>query len=198
MSKENFLLLSLDDEKSKDIANVVNNKTSKKILNLLADNELTETQIAKKLKIAASTVHYNLEQLKKCGLVDWEKYHYSEKGKEVRHYKLVNKYIIIAPKKDSSFLDKLKTIIPGFFVAIAGTGFIYKMNNSFESTSLRATEEVAAKSYASDQAIEAAAYEVPPLMVQNSTSVDPVFWFALGAGVVILTTLIVLLIRKNR
>lgn len=134
MGKENFLLLSLDDDKTKSISNIVNNNSARKILQYLTQNdEATATQISKDLKLGLTTVQYNLEQLLKTGLVDWEHYHYSAKGKEVKHYKLANQYIIIAPKKDSSFLDKLKGIIPSFILSFIGAGFIFYLTNFKEN-----------------------------------------------------------------
>lgn len=126
MANKNFLLLSLDDEETKQVANVVSNKSSKRILEYLTEKDATESEIAKALKIPISTVHYNLEQLQKAGLVVVEEYHYSEKGKEVNHYKLANKYIIIAPKgQKADILSKIKDMIPSFAVSAGLAGLLY-------------------------------------------------------------------------
>ena len=98
MGKKNFLLLSLDDDKAKSIANTVSNSTCKKILDFLSSSDGTETEISEALKMPISTVHYNLKQLVSSKLVECDNYHLSQKGKEVKHYTLANKYIIIAPK----------------------------------------------------------------------------------------------------
>ena len=87
MAKEKFLLLSLSESKTKELAQAVSNDTCRKILDYLADKEASESELASKLDIPISTVHYNLQQLQKGGLVVVEEYHYSEKGKEVNHYK---------------------------------------------------------------------------------------------------------------
>jgi len=146
MSKNNFLLLSLEDDRAKDIANIVSSKTAKKILKYLSEKEdATETQISKDLDVAISTIHYNLEQLKKARLLEWKKYHYSEKGKEVRHYNLTNKYIIIAPKNsDEGFLEQLKNIIPTLFVSIAGAGIVFFFANDFPSQNSLSAKMVSA------------------------------------------------------
>jgi predicted transcriptional regulator len=122
--EKNFLLLSLDDDDAKNIANILSNKSCSKILDLLTKEELTESVIAEKLKLPISTVHYNLQQLLKAKLITWENYHYSKKGKQVKHYMLANKYIIIAPKgKSSNFLDVIKNLIPVSAIIAAG-GFL--------------------------------------------------------------------------
>ena len=99
MPSKNFLLLSLEDSKIKKVSNVISNESCRKILDYLSGKDATESEIAEKLSIPISTVHYNLQQLMETGLISAEEFHYSEKGKEVSHYKLANKYIIIAPKK---------------------------------------------------------------------------------------------------
>jgi predicted transcriptional regulator len=130
MTKKNFLMLSLDDDKINKVANVVSNASCKKILDYLADqNDVTETKISEDLKIPASTVNYNMKQLIDAGLVEADEYHYSEKGREVLHYKLANKYIIIAPKKEKGLKSIIKNILPSAFI-IASIGIIYEIYNT--------------------------------------------------------------------
>jgi DNA-binding transcriptional ArsR family regulator len=124
MPSEPFMLVSLKEDKAKKLAQVMSNPTCTRILEYLAGKDATESQIAKDLKIPLSTVHYNLQQLREAKLVIVDEFHYSEKGREVNHYKLANKYIIIAPQEDSSFVAHLKKYLPvvvivaGFSVAI--------------------------------------------------------------------------------
>jgi len=127
MKKDPFLLVSLEESESKALAQVISNDTARKILDLLSKEEsATETDISKKLKVPLSTVHYNLQALVKANLAVAEEFHYSEKGKEVLHYSLANKIIIIAPKKTSteSFKEKLKSILPVGLIALAVGGVI--------------------------------------------------------------------------
>jgi len=126
MGTKNFLLLSLEDSETKRIANIVGNESCKKILDFLSQKEdSTESEISKKLDIPISTVHYNLNQLMRSGLVNVEEFHYSKKGKEVNHYKLANKYIIITPKKVTGIRQKLRNILP---VALICGGFAALIN----------------------------------------------------------------------
>ena len=126
MNKESFLLVSLEDDKSKKLAQVLSNDSSRKILDLLSKHEfMTETEISKKLKIPISTVHYNLDILVKSKLINDDHFTYSEKGKKVNHYSLANKYVIIAPKKSEALFDRLKEFLPIIFITGA-IGFIGK------------------------------------------------------------------------
>ena len=122
MSKEKFLLVSLKEDQAKHLAQVISNDTCRQILDYLADKDATETSISKDLGIPLSTVHYNIQQLVKGNLVVTDEYHYSQKGKEVAHYRLANKYIIIAPQSVYGLKEKLKSLLP---VALLGLGIAF-------------------------------------------------------------------------
>lgn len=189
MGKENFLLLSLDDDKTKSISNIVNNSSARKILQYLTQNEeATASQISKDLKLGLTTIQYNLEQLLKTGLIEWEHYHYSAKGKEVKHYKLANQYIIIAPKKDSSFLDKLKGIIPSFFLSFIGAGSIFYFSNFFGNKE----EVMQAQMFSAEVATDTMMIRSTDTVVQTSPSLinyiaEPALMFLLGASFALFT-----------
>jgi len=68
--KDKFVLMNLEDSNSKKVAEVMSNKTCKKILNYLGDNsEESEEDIAKALNMKMNTVEYNLKKLLSSGLV---------------------------------------------------------------------------------------------------------------------------------
>ena len=132
MARKNLLLLSLGDSRIKGISNVIGNESCRKILDYLSDKESTESELAKNLGIPISTVHYNLDQLMKSGLIISEEFHYSKKGREVDHFKLANKYIIIAPKntKFTGITQKLKNILPVALI-VGGTALIVQYIQKF-------------------------------------------------------------------
>ena len=145
MAKKNFLLLSLEDTKIKKVSNVISNDSCRKILDYLANKEATESELAEKLQLPISTVHYNLQQLMETGLISAEEFHYSKKGKEISHYKLANKYIIIAPKSTFGIKEKLKSILPVALIAAGAAGTIQFLDNYFSSQALMPQELIAAK-----------------------------------------------------
>lgn len=197
MGKNNFLLMSLEDDKAKKIANVMSNDSCRKILDYLTEKEGTESEISKELGIAISTVHYNLQQLLEVKLVDWENYHYSEKGKEVRHYKLASKYIIIAPKDDKSgFLDKLKTLFPTLLISLFATWLIYSWNDLFSSNAMVLSDSIAPKSEMMARGVEQEsaimAMDVSNTVAQSSGFLySDAFWFLVG-GITILTMYLII------
>ncbi len=146
MSKSNFLLVDLNEPKVKKLAETITSETSRKILNRLAEKEDTEQNISKMLLIPISTVHYHLQKLQEAALVKVEEYHYSVKGREVNHYKLANKYIIIAPQKVAGLREKLKGILPtGLLIAVMSgiIEFIQRIPKPFVKSAWYAGESLA-------------------------------------------------------
>lgn len=218
--KDKFLLVSLDDEESKELAQVLSNPTSRKLLDALSEKKATESDLAKKLGIPLSTVHYNLRQLVKAKLVEVKEFHYSAKGKEVNHYSLANKTVIIAPKQQhESMLAKLKSIIPAVLL-VGVIGFIVKwiqgspVSGAFQKTILAASapaqasvaEAMPKMAMVAEEAVEStkpvADYAIDPVTtgdwlghVFQETSL--IWWFLGGAILMIIFYLLFEWIRKG-
>ncbi len=209
MPKQNFLLVSLAEDKAKDLAQVISNKTCRKILDYLAEKEATETKLAKELDIPLSTVHYNLQQLQKGSLVESNEYHYSEKGKEVNHYRLANKYIIIAPKTTHGIKEKLRSILPvGLFIAATAGVIQYfsRYSKPIQEKAFAAAPQLAeAGANVFEDAVTTAADEVvvaAPEIAQQAISTTSIWqnialWFIIGAVSAIVIYVIVDKIRKK-
>ncbi|MBS3155804.1 helix-turn-helix transcriptional regulator [Candidatus Woesearchaeota archaeon] len=119
MSKsEKYILVNLEDEKSKKIAESISNKTARKILDYLSNKEESGAEeISKELKLPISTIDYNLKNLKKAGLIETKHFEWSQRGKRIILYSLARKFIVIAPKF-SNIKKELKNILP--LVGITG------------------------------------------------------------------------------
>jgi len=190
MAKESFLLVSLKENQAKKLAQVISNESCRKILDYLGENnDSTESELAEKLSVPISTVHYNLKHLTDAGLVTAEEYHYSQKGKEVLHYKLANKYIIIAPKSTFGIKEKLKSILPVGLVAIAAAGFISAfgwlkagMFGSVQKAAELAAVEAPQRIFesAAQDAAAGGAAEAANAVAQYS-GLNPAIWFIIGA-----------------
>lgn len=215
MTKEKFLLLSLKEEKAKKLAQVISNETSRKILDYLADNEATETELAQALNIPISTVHYNLQALMDGGLVVAEEFHYSKKGKEILHYKLANKYIIIAPKTVYGIKSKLRTILPvALILALVSGGIqivsrfyqkgLYGFTQTFAGAPIAAEKMMAEAPAIVEEKVMGAAVPVVNETAEQVVKTivnEPSFWgnitlwFVLGA---IFTLILYFIIEKLR
>ncbi len=207
MSGESFLLLSLKESKSKRLAQIISNATSRKILDHMATKEhVTETSLAKELELPLSTVHYNLKALLDNKLISAEEYHYSSKGKEVLHYQLAKKYIIIAPADaDSSFLEKIKKFLPPTIFVFAVAGVIHLVQNftSKGATSLSASMAIGgakmAVNTADAVAREAAVQQAVPIVAEAHSAVPSItLWFLIGAIVALTALFLWDWIRKKK
>jgi len=197
---KNFLLVSLEEKKAKKIAEVINNDTSRKIIDFLAKKDATESEISKELSIPISTVHYNLKQLQDAGLVVVEEFHYSKKGKEVNHYMLANKYIIIAPmNQDSKFLDALKKILP-ITIITAGVAFVMQLLNIItlsKSNALMNVESIAMDEASGASAKLMAAAPMAQEITRPALQSTPVAYFLIGGLAVILIYFVYEFVKKR-
>ncbi len=188
MAKESFVLVSLKEEKARKLVRVLNNESCRKILESLASKEATETELAKKLGIPISTVHYNLKHLSGAGLVTVEEFHYSAKGKEVNHYKLANKYIIIAPKSTFGIKERLKSVLP-VALLVGASAFVIQLVRMGSKATFGAAET------AKMTAAEAMPTAAP---VSQAAQTSPVWWFLAGALLTIVIFLIVDWIKSRK
>ncbi len=202
--KESFVLVSLNEDKAKKLAQIISNDTSRGILDFLSDREdVTESELAKELNQPISTIHYNLQHLMKGGLITVEEFHYSEKGKEVNHYKLANKFIIIAPKSTWGLKEKLRKILPvagltlgvsavlQFISSITRMGGASLSANTFQAKDM--AMEAAPRLMAMEEAVVSAAPEAvntaTEVVVQSNIWQHAALWFLVGGVVAIILML---------
>ena len=121
MDENHFMLISLEDSKSKAISEVLGSKTCKKIISYLSEKkEASQQDLSKALDIPMNTLDYNIKKLLESGFIQKRKnFFWSKKGKKIILYELSNKSIVISPKKSSQ--QKLKSIAPAFILTLAGT-----------------------------------------------------------------------------
>jgi len=189
MVEENFILISLDDSKSKEISEILGSKTCKKIIGYLSENrEAGEKDLSESLSLPINTVEYNIKKLLSSGFIQKRKnFFWSKKGKKISMYELSNKSIIISHKKPNT--EKLKSILPAIILTAAGTFAVWtfeKISNA--NSSLRnsitntyaASDEAASLASKAGGAISAVSESVPNLISQSSQA--PIWqWFLAGA-----------------
>lgn len=182
-----YIAVSLDDEKAKDIAEVISNKTAKKILNILSEKDLSESDIASSLNLPLNTIEYNLKKLEKAGLIEKAKqFFWSTRGKKIPTYKLANKSILISTKQ------KIKGILPAaVFSFIAAIGIRFYFSSQQITNQIMKAEEFAG------EAATAGAVERAPEVIQTlSTQPLELLWLFFLAGA--LTALLIFLMLNWR
>ncbi len=203
MASNSFLLVSLEESKAKQLAQIVSNDVCRRILDYLAakGKEATETEISKELRIPLSTVHYNLKQLLQSGIAKAEEFHYSEKGREVLHYSLANKYIIIAPTATATegLSNKLKRILPVVFVVAAAGVAIQLFSSLQQGTIGRGFAAPYAAQRTLEQGVVQKAAEAPAIAAQAAQgSLNAAVWFVAGALFALVVYLIYDIVRERR
>ncbi len=190
---EKFLLVSLEEEQAKKLADVLSNKTARQILNYLSEHEeQSESDIAKTLKLPLTTVHYNIENLKKAELIEVKHFMWSEKGKAVDLHSVAKKFIVLSPKGthvDASRLKNLLMIggISGLGAIIAGWigkyFFIPATGTAMPERALMAAETASAAGIAakSEMALMAAQTADVAKAAEPSTWVVYLVLFCIGA-----------------
>ena len=177
---ETFMLISLEDNKAKKLAQAISSDTSRIILDALTSKDHTETELSNQLGLPISTVHYNLKQLTESGLVVSKEFHYSEKGKEVNHYSLANKFIIIAPKFQQGFSVRIRKILPAALSVAAIAGAVSLLQRATTQTLLAdEAKAMTAGGAAPVAAPIAARLALQPQLLQPQ--IPWVAWFLLGA-----------------
>jgi len=108
------VMIDLNDPRTGKIAEVLANKTCKKILAVLSEKELSESELSDKLGLPANTINYNIKNLIEAGLIVSSKQFWSVKGRRMVIYRVSDKSIVISPK------NMAKGIIPAIVVSVLG------------------------------------------------------------------------------
>jgi len=179
------ILIQIDDTRAKHIAEVLGNKTCQKILKILIDKKLTETDIAKKLNIPLNTVDYNIKKLIKADLIESSSHWWSVKGKKMPVYKISDKKIIITPKKLKSSLAQTLAVT----VLLTGIATVFVKSQFDKAADLaRYTPD----KIMSTPVLESASKTTGAIPYSG---LPPYVWFTIGA-VFALTIFIILNLRK--
>ncbi len=194
MVEEKFMLISMDDEKIKYIAEILGNKTCKKILDYLSENnEASQQDLSEKLKIPLNTIEYNIKKLIKAELIQKRKnFFWSKKGKKIILYEISKKSIIISPK-NSNIKKKINSILPGIFL-VGSLSFLIWTYEKIKF-SLDQTRNLASESFEIESLKLAS---TPQDIIQNSLNQSPPTlwtWFLAG-GLIALLIISILNWRK--
>ncbi len=116
-----YIMLSLNDEKSKQISEILASSKAKEMLDILSEKEVSETDLATQLNLPVNTIEYHLKKLLEVGLIEKTKtFFWSIKGKKIPTYKAADKTIVITPKPRSSIKLAFMTIaistVAAFFI----------------------------------------------------------------------------------
>ncbi|MEI7718904.1 MAG: winged helix-turn-helix domain-containing protein [archaeon] len=117
-NSDKIISMDLNDSRMKYISEIFGSESCKKILNLLAEKELTETDIAKELKMPLNSVDYNVKKLVQAGLIESGSHFWSVRGKRMPSYRVSDKKIVISPKRMSSSVLLIPALLVGGLISL--------------------------------------------------------------------------------
>ena len=117
---DNVVILEPGDERAQKISKAMGSQTASDILQLLAENKKSLTEITERLSIPLTTAKYHVENLLEAGLISVAETKYSVKGREIKIYALTNQLLIVAPRQSNvrSLLLKYASL---FCIVVLGT-----------------------------------------------------------------------------
>ncbi len=120
-------IVSTDDDRIKMIGSLLSNDSSRTILKLLFENEMTANEIAQKTGMLVSLVIHHLQKMQEVGLVKINRVGKNSKGHDMKYYGATKLAVIILPskisekaKKSKSLANTLNKIYKFAAIAIAG------------------------------------------------------------------------------
>lgn len=124
---DNVEIVSTDDDRIKMIGSLLSNDSSRAILKILFENEMTANGIALKTGLLVSLVIHHLHKLQEAGLVRIVKVGKNSKGHDMKYYKTTKLAVVILPssvsekaKKSKSLFNSLSKIYKFVIIGMAG------------------------------------------------------------------------------
>lgn len=116
-------VISTQDERAKIIGEILSNNTSRAILNLLKDEELTLNEIAQKTDSSCSLVTHHLKRMQSSKMIKISRVGRSVKNHKMNYYTAMNRsYLIVPTKAEKTITGSAKKF--SRFVAIGLAGLV--------------------------------------------------------------------------
>ncbi|MHA7734710.1 ArsR/SmtB family transcription factor [Nitrosopumilus sp. S6] len=139
---EKIKILATDDEKIKSFGEILTNDSSREILQLLFNEEMTANQIAQKTDISLQLVKYHLNKLQDLGVVKISKIEKNSKSQDMKVYSATKFSIVIVPPKFSEKTKESKLLVRSFrhiykvagFAIATGISGIFSLSQFQEKT----------------------------------------------------------------
>lgn len=173
-------ILSTDDDKIKAVGELLSSDSSRAILKLLFNEQMTANQIAQKTEISLPLVIYHLKKMQETGIIKVSQTGKNTKSHDMKYYTVDKFAIVILPSAMTEKARSSKSLFNSFnrihrFATIGGAAIAAWFSSQFiqqESTmpqdqlmqaemAMDSAEETAQRSF---QAPEPPAEPIPPVM----------------------------------
>lgn len=139
---EKIKILATDDKKIKLFGELFTNDSSREILQLLFNDELTANQIAQKTQISLQLVKYHLNKLQDLGVVKISKIEKNSKSQDMKIYSATKFSIVIVPPTLSEKTKESKLLVRSFrhIYKVAGLGVATGLSGLLSLSQLQAKQ----------------------------------------------------------
>ena len=172
-------MIDLADPRSAIIADVLANKTCKKMLVVLAEKPLSVSALSETLHIPLTTADYTVKKLISAGFIEQADFFWSAKGKKVPSYRVSDTHIVIAPRRI------MKGVVPALLVSFVGAFSVYELTKPLVIEYPEASASAGA--LLASQTVAKASDIVQPLVNLQSHAG---LWFITGALLALLVVLL--------
>lgn len=122
-------ILSTDDEKIKFLGELLTNDSSRAILNLIFEQDMTALDIAKKTGLSLELVRYHIQKMLDIGMAKISKTEKNTREQEMKYYRVTKIVVIVLPQQISEKAKKSKSLINSLnriyrFAAIGIAGLV--------------------------------------------------------------------------
>ena len=113
-SSDKIEIVLSDDEKIKSVGELLTNDSSREIIQLLFEEELSANEISQKADISLQLAKYHLNKMQQVGMVQISKIGKNVKAQDMKYYKATKFAIIILPSKVSGRAKESKSLVRSF------------------------------------------------------------------------------------
>lgn len=188
-SDEKVLILPLGEE-SKKITQTLSNDSARQVLELLADQPMSASDIAEELDIPLTTVKYNLDALIESGLIEVKETRWSVKGRKIKIYAPIQKLIVVVPNKADK--KSVVNILKGYLGVLLGAIGISAIIEWWHQPLFMGTQEAL-----KDVTEETAERGMPSIDLPQMLGSHPGVWFFFGCMFVVVLLVLMEYRRKG-
>lgn len=133
---EKIEILSTDDDKIKAVGELLSSDSSRAILKLLFNDQMTANQIAQKTEISLPLVIYHLKKMQEAGIVKIAQTGKNTKSHDMKYYTVDKFAIVILPSGMTEKARSSKSLLNSFnriyrFATIGGAGLAAWFSSQF-------------------------------------------------------------------
>ena len=171
---EKIKILATDDEKIKSFGEIFTNDSSREILQLLFNEELSAMQLAQKTNVSLQLVKYHLNKLQVLGVVKISKIEKNSKSQDMKIYSATKFSIVIVPPKLSEKTKESKLLVRSFqhIYKIAGLGIAAGFSGLLSLSSLRQEKQLPVYNEITEKQLPSTKKSNEDFEMSDSTSSD--------------------------